>query len=257
MKKLLLGFASFALLAGSAFAADMTPAPAYKSAPPPPPPGPSWTGCGLNAGYGYGLWTQDQFVETATTLQPVTSNITSGGRGWLGRFGAGCDYEFPVSGFGNFVVGAFADYDAMDVHGDFQAGISGLAGVEKESSAWYAGGRAGYLVTPQLLTYVDGGYTQTRFGQINLANTVTGVPADFMQANTYHGWFLGGGLEYALKFSWLPISGLYWRNEYRFSSYQAANLQVLTPAGASAGFALNVRPYDETITSSLIWKFGF
>jgi outer membrane immunogenic protein len=111
-------------------------------------------------------------------------------------------------------------------------------------------------VTPSLLTYVDGGYTQTHFGQINLSNAITGAPAAFMQANTYDGWFLGGGLEYALNFSWLPIHGLFWRNEYRFATYDAKNIQVLLPGGGSAGFAVNVRPYNETITSSLVWKFG-
>ncbi|MGB6730815.1 MAG: hypothetical protein WBE84_06620, partial [Xanthobacteraceae bacterium] len=65
--------------------------------------------------------------------------VTSGGRGWLGRFGGGCDYEFSVNGFGNFVVGAFADYDLMNVHANFEPADVALAGNEKESGAWYIG----------------------------------------------------------------------------------------------------------------------
>jgi len=255
MKKLPLAFASLALLTASAFAADLPPAPAYIPPPPPPPPIANFTGCNINVGYGYGLWNQDQFAETAGRV-PLTSNVASGGRGWLGRGGVGCDYQFGVNGLGNFVVGAFADYDVMNVHGDFEANSTGLAGEEKQTGAWYAGGRAGYLVTPSLLTYVDGGYTQTRFGQFNLNTTGTGVPTNLLQAHTYNGWFLGGGLEYAMNFNWLPIHGLFWRNEYRFSTYQAADLPVIALAAAPVVPALNVRPYTETITSSLVWRFA-
>jgi outer membrane immunogenic protein len=255
MKKLLLAVTGLALLSGSAFAADMTPAPMYK-APPPPPPAASWTGCSINAGYGYGMWNQDQFVETVA-LVPVTSNITSGGRGWLARFGGGCDYQFAAGALGNWVIGAFGDYDVMDAHGDFEAGVSGLAGEEKQTGAWYAGGRIGYLVTPALLTYFDGGYTQTHFSQMNLINAITQAPAAVMPSQSYHGWFVGGGTEYALNFSWLPIRGLFWRNEYRFSTYDAANVSVLPPGGGAAFFVENIRPYTETITSSLVWRFNW
>jgi outer membrane immunogenic protein len=257
MKKLFLAAAGLAMLTGSAFAADMTPAPApaYK-APPPPPPALSWTGCNINVGYGYGLWNQDQVEETDPGHVPTTSSITSGGRGWLGRGGAGCDYQFGLNGLGNWVVGIFGDYDFMDVHGNFEPGITGLVGNEKETSAWYGGGRIGYLITPSLLSYFDGGYTQTRFGQINIANAVTGIPSNFMQSHTYTGWFIGGGLEYAMNFSWLPIHGLFWRNEYRFSTYKAADLSLLTLGGAPTGVAQNIKPFTETVTSSLVWKFG-
>ena len=256
MKKLLSAFAGLALLTGSAFAADLPPAPVYKQQPVMvPPPVSNWTGCNLNVGYGYGLWNQDQFSETIA-LVPATTNATSGGRGWLGRGGVGCDYEFPVSGFGNFVVGVFSDYDVMNVHGDFTPNGALFGGEEKETGAWYGGGRIGLLVTPSLLSYVDAGYTQTRFGGFNLNSVVTGAPGFFMPSHTYNGWFLGGGLEYALNFSWLPIHGLFWRNEYRFSTYTAADIPVFSAVTGAQAFAVNVRPYDETITSSLVWRFG-
>ncbi len=259
MKKLLASIAGLTLLTGSALAADLTPAPApvYKVPAVAPAPAASWTGCNLNAGYGYGLWNQDQFEETDPGHVTTSSTATAGGRGWLGRFGAGCDYQFGLNGFGNFVVGVFADYNVMSVHGNFELASTGLAGEAKESGAWYVGGRIGYLVTPSLLTYFDGGYTATRFDQINNI-ALTGAPftpLDMMQAHTYHGWFLGGGLEYAMNFSWLPIHGLFWRNEYRYATYDAANLSLLTLAGTPTGLAFNIKPYNQTLTSSLIWRF--
>src|SRR6516225_2533041 len=121
MKKLLLAaVALVALAAGPAAAADLgRKAPAY--IPPPAPPPPSFTGCYVNGGAGYGLWNIDHFGEVIGFTD--TSTVTSGGRGWLGTVGGGCDYQFgPGSGFwSNWVVGAFADYDFMDLHRNFQS----------------------------------------------------------------------------------------------------------------------------------------
>jgi outer membrane immunogenic protein len=256
MKKLLLAVAGLALLTGSVFAADMTPAPMYK-APLPPPPAASWTGCSINAGYGYGMWNEDQFEESDPAHVPIALSSTAGGRGWLGRAGGGCDYQFSVSGLGNFVVGAFGDYDLMDVHGNFSPAPTGLVGEEKETSAWYAGGRIGYLVTPNLLTYFDGGYTQTHFNTLNYTTATTPFTPFSSPSHTYNGWFLGGGTEYAMNFSWLPIQGLFWRNEYRYATYDAANFSILTAAGTPTGIATNIRPYTQTLTSSLVWRFNW
>jgi outer membrane immunogenic protein len=41
-------------------------------------------------------------------------------------------------------------------------------GTEKESSSWAVGGRIGYLISANVLTYWNGGYTQARFDQINM-----------------------------------------------------------------------------------------
>jgi outer membrane immunogenic protein len=81
--------------------------------------------------------------------------------------------------------------------------------------------------------------------------------ADFTNANTYHGWFIGSGAEYALNFNWLPVQGLFWRNEYRFSSYNSADLPVVTAAGAATGFGEHIQPYTQTITTSLVWRFNW
>jgi outer membrane immunogenic protein len=131
-----------------------------------------------------------------------------------------------------------------------------LSGENKETSAWYVGGRIGYLVTPNLLTYFDGGYTQTHFDGINyFATTAPFAFSDTTPSQTFHGWFLGSGLEYALNFSWLPIHGLFWRNEYRYASYNSADLQFSTAAGVPIATALHVTPYVQTVTSSLVWRF--
>lgn len=253
MKKLLISsVAAVALTAGPALAADLgTP---YYKAPPPPPPAISWTGCYIDGGVGYGMYNQTSHSETYPGLIPIGAQVTNGGEGWLGRVGAGCDYQAS-----RFVIGAFADYDFMDLHGTFGDPSGPVQGPEKETGAWYAGGRVGYLVTPSLLTYFDAGYTETHFDQVNFFTAST--PAVFtgldLAAHTYNGWFLGGGYEYALS-GIIPIHGLFWKTEYRYASYSADDVPIyITATGMPFGVAEHMQKDVQTITSGLVWRFNF
>lgn len=253
MKKLLLAsFATFSLFSFSAFAADM---PLKALAPPPAPP--SWTGCYANAGFGYGMWNQDHYFETYPELAQEGPSITGGGRGWMGIFGGGCDYQFSAGNLGNWVIGVFGDFDPMSLSGTFNDDVELVSqGKETEQWAWAVGGRIGYLVTPIVLAYFNGGYTETRFDQINLStSTFPPTPeSDFYPAQTYRGWFIGGGTEYA--FTWLPIPGLFWRNEYRYSSYESADVPETRP-GLTSVSAEHMQKSVQTITSSLVWRFNW
>jgi outer membrane immunogenic protein len=239
---------------GVAGAADMNMPPRAPYAA--PPSAYAWTGCYINGGGGYALWNQDYYIQSTITGAATTTS-TDGGRGWMGVFGGGCDYQFSLGSLGNWVIGAFGDYDVMDINGTNQPQGLALSGGEKESSAWFVGGRLGYLVTPSLMTYFDGGYTQTRFDQVNFS-TILNVPTlAALPAQTYNGWFLGGGTEYALNFSWLPIHGLFWRNEYRYATYDSATIPIVSRAGGASLFSETSKPYVQTITSSLVWRFSW
>jgi outer membrane immunogenic protein len=268
----LLGIAGLAslLIAAPLSAASAADMGMPLKAPPPPPPVVSWTGCYVDGGWGYGMWNQDQSLSVGPPASPttigLTTDYTNGGRGWLGRFGGGCDYQLG-GGFSNWVIGAFGDYDFMDLHGNGQfpnVGAGGgvgvpLGGYQKESGAWYAGGRIGYLVTPSLLTYVSGGWTETHFDSVpfSLISAPFGPAGIGYPSHTYHGWFIGGGTEYALNFNWLPIHGLFWRTEYRYASYDSATLPDITTAGVATGFISPTTNRVQTITSSLIWRFNW
>jgi outer membrane immunogenic protein len=247
--------ALLSLLSGSAVAADMG---MPLKAPPPPPPAPTWTGCYINGGGGYGMSNIDHTLETFPGLVALNANGTDGGRGWLGTVGGGCDYQFPVAGLGNFVVGVFGDYNFMNIHGQVEDSVTILQGDANLSSTWAAGARLGFLVTPSLLTYVNGGYTGAHFDQVNMSFYGIGAAMDYLPATNYSGWFIGGGTEYALNFSWLPIQGLFWRNEYRFSQYNTVDLdRLVVGTGAATGIADHFGPYVQTITSSLVWRFNW
>ena len=255
-----------ALVASNAMAADMpTKAPYLKA---PPPPAVSWTGCYLDAGGGYGLWNQDHqlFFTPAIAGLNSTSTTHDGGRGWLGKFGGGCDYQTSILG-GRIVIGALADYSPMSLKGSNSPsevfGFGGAIGTtpitanETETNAWYVGGRLGYLINPSFLSYVDGGYTQTKFTQSGEFSTLSGAPIAFgFPGFTDSGWFLGSGFEYALDL--IPIHGLYLQTEYRFSQYQSRNLvEASLTTGAPTGNLENTKPYVQTVTTALVWRFNW
>ena len=284
-RPLLAGLALAAFAVGPVIAADMpvkapilAPAPVY-----------NWTGCYLGGGGGYGMWNQDNYLETDPAPHTqLTITQTNAGRGWFGTVGGGCDYQVNS----NIVVGAFADGDWGSLSGNYSTGGGlgaatlvaagagtlaggssiaggGLQGSETMQSAWYVGARMGWLVTPTVMTYWDGGYTQARFAQVNLSspslnfNTPGSIALGSVgiaslglniPAQTYNGWFLGGGLDYALPF----FSGLFWQTEYRFATYNAVDIPIIvTATGLSSGRAINSQMFVQTVRSELIFRFNW
>ena len=247
MKRILFSVATVVAMAAPALAADMR-APVMKA----PPMAPmSWTGCYLEGGGGYGLW--DQNVTSFLNGSPSDARVNNGGRGWFGTVGGGCDVQVS----GSWVVGFFADYDFSDIHGTASVPLSGdsYAGSEKMRSAWSVGGRIGYLITPSVLTYFSGGFTEARFGAINLAPTITPAsPAFTIGSHSYSGWFLGGGYEYNLN--WLP--GWFWKTEYRFAQYETDSLPLTVyNTGAATTRSIDSTKYVQTIRSELVYRFNW
>lgn len=258
---LLASSVAFALASGSALAADMP----LKAPMVPPAPVYSWTGCYVDGGWGYGLWNQDQYEFTTATGGLLSTSTRDGGRGWLGRVGGGCDYQLGGA-FSNFVIGAFGDYDFMSIKGSLSPAFTMIGGVgtpmsgdEKETGAGYAGVRLGYLVMPNLMTYVDGGWTGTHYDGVTFANITTGADvARNVGSQNYHGWFFGGGDEYALNLPFLPVHGLFWRTEYRYASYRGEDLTIFnTTTGLATTSSLHSEKDVQTITSSLVWRFNW
>ena len=258
MKKLALALAATAAFAGQAIAADM-PMKAARVAPAPVAVA-NWTGCYISGGIGYGLYHQENYdyfsAPPAARLQ-LSNQYDTGGRGWLGRAQVGCDYQFAL-GTWNVVVGAFGDYDWADINGRFYGSPAFGVATETLNSQWAVGGRIGVLVTPQLLTYFSGGYTQAEFdyGTFTFnapppANVATGV---YLPGHTYKGWFLGSGLEYSL--GWAP--GLSLKTEYRFSEFDTGtNPYRVVATNLANGFEVDSTKYVHTVTTSLVYKFHF
>jgi outer membrane immunogenic protein len=255
MKKLVLALTAIAAFTGSASAADLAARP-YTKAPAPVAYAPSWTGCYVGGGGGYGLWNQENtvFSDTPAPRTQLTQATTEGGRGYFGTVQAGCDYQFGLGGY-NLLVGAFGDYDFSSLKANV-ALIPGGIGQEKMSSAWSVGGRAGWLVTPNLLTYFSGGYTEATFDRSNIASV--GIPATppvfFINKQTYNGWFLGAGDEYALNF----LPGLFWKTEYRVSQFDTKTNAIRDfTTGALIGESVDSKKWVQTIRSELTYHFNW
>lgn len=265
---------SFALVSVLVLAAPVAQAAdlPLKAPPPAPPPAYNWTGCYVDGGVGYGMYNDDHYTETYPGKLQFSDTTTDGGRGWLGRFGAGCDYQAD-----RFVIGAFGDYDFASISGKNNVtnpqwdgvpgiwspspiGLFGAEGNEKETGAWAIGARLGYLVTPSLLGYVDAGYTQARFGSVQFVTNTSPTIAttSWLNSSTHSGWFIGGGEEYQL--AWVP--GLFLRAEYRYSQYSGSDLACQTTTGlcvntTDTSWAEHTKKEVQTATTSLVWRFNW
>jgi outer membrane immunogenic protein len=259
MKKLFLAAAILGTLgAGSALAADMPlKAPVYKA----PPPVYNWTGFYFDLGGGSGMWNADTQIFTAAGLNSNTVTMTQGGRGYFGTVSVG----FDVQASEHIVWGLLADFDFGDMRGTFGDESGFDVGTMRLRSAWAAGGRIGWLVAPNILSYVDGGYTQARFSSVNYvcdASTAfclaingvgSGAPTgDVTPGTTRDGWFIGSGVEFSMS-SILP--GLFSRTEYRFASYNGTNLPK-TNAGVLLDF-IAFRPTVQTVRTEFVYKFNW
>ena len=85
------------------------------------------------------------------------------------------------------------------------------------------------------------------------AAVIPAAPLSFA-AQTYSGWFIGSGVEYAIDF----LPGLFWKTEYRYASYGAKDLPVFNTINlAQIGSAIHAQKYVQTVRSELVWRFNW
>jgi len=268
MKRIVLALTAVAALSAPALAADMAPRPYTKA---PVAAVYSWTGFWISGGFGYGL-AQYQHSENniAAPFALISNGQDTGAKGWLGKVGLGYDYQF-AGPMGNWVIGGFADADWSNISGQYNINTGGvpgalltagqLTGTYRDDYSWSVGARLGYVVTPNLLTYFNGGYTQVHTkGTSYLNSTVVAAPfatGATLPGQTRDGYFLGGGTEYSV--SMLP--GLFWKNEVRFSSlHNRTDAAVCTVAlGCAVGpiFTQTSRLYEQKATTELVYRFNW
>src|SRR5579872_4624567 len=167
MKKLVLALTAVAAFTGSALAADL-PARTYTKAPVMPEPVYNWTGFYIFGGAGGGVWDADSTsVNAAGNATTIGQHL--GGEGWYGTVGAGYDWQFNQT----WVAGIFADGQFGSLRGSLNDNFNNLTGTLKLQDTWAAGARIGWLVAPNVLSYVNGGFTQSYWSGAQLG-AVTG-----------------------------------------------------------------------------------
>jgi outer membrane immunogenic protein len=227
----LAGVGISAIMAGSAFAADMPlKAPAYV-----PPPVYSWTGwyAGANAGY---AWDSDTVnVSTVpiflnSTLSPsglsapaatavgATGSFPTRTNGFTG--GGQIGYNYQVSNF--IVAGIEADFQGMGGSASSNVTnvtprvgfppltmVTNVSVTQRLNDLGTVRGRVGALLTPTLLAYGTGGFayggaqSSTSITSAEVPNTgSTNTTGTGSISNMRSGWTAGAGAEWAFARNW-------------------------------------------------------
>lgn len=179
------------LVSTPALAADVVlepPAPAVEEV-----PQFTWTGPYIGAAAGYGWGKSD--------LDSDFGSMSFDPDGFLGGVYAGYNYQFS----NNVVLGIEADIDYSDMNGDDEVGIiSGDSELQWQGSVR---ARLGYAMD-RVLPYITGGVA---FG--NYEHSITDGVDGFSDDDTYVGWTVGAGIEYAITDNWIM------RGEYRYTDF--------------------------------------
>jgi outer membrane immunogenic protein len=251
MKKLVLAVTAVAAFGGTALAADL-PVRTYTKAPAVVEPTPGWTGFYVFGGVGGGVWDSDTNTVTNPGGAPLTVNQRMGGDGWFGTVGAGYDWQFNSS----WVAGIFADGQFGSLSGSINDNFAGLTGQEKLRDTWAAGVRLGYLVAPNVYSYVNAGFTQSYWSSASLMFTTGGAAAANLPSFNRSGWFVGGGVENNLNIFGITAPGLFMKTEYRASYFGGVTLPE-TVAGIPDGESVTFKPFVQTISTSLVYRFNW
>jgi outer membrane immunogenic protein len=266
MKKIVLALTAVAAMTGAASAADLGAKPYVKA--PMPAPVASWTGFYVFGGGGGGLWNADSNVVSDGTfpalLGPAGTAVTRdqrhGGSGWFGTVGLGYDWQFS----GRWVAGLFADGQFGDIRGSVSDPFFGIEGREKLRTSYAAGGRVGYLVAPNVLSYVNAGYSGSEWSGSSLSTLAAGGGVALATTPSFRrdGWFVGGGFENSLDFFGISAPGWFMKTEYRSAFYNRISLpETCTVAGCGAvtplGTVATFKPWTQTISTSIEYRFNW
>jgi outer membrane immunogenic protein len=232
-----------------------------------PEPIQNWTGFYLFGGFGFGLWEADTHTEnfagvcgvpgTLTTQDSLCVEQRQGGKGWYGTVGGGYDWQFN----GRWVAGILADGQFGNIRGTIQDQGPFAVGREDLKDTWAVGARLGYLVAPNVLSYVNGGYTGSSWSGTTLVDAHVGVPLG-LHTNSFNstGWFIGGGVENSFDFFGINFPGLFMKTEYRWAQYGTHLIGELsdTTGLPAAGFNnISFHPQVQTVSTSLVYRFNW
>lgn len=223
----------------------------------------NWSGFYAFGGAGGGLWNADSDAVVAPgfpVANPIARDIRLGGRGWFGTVGVGYDWQFNAT----WVAGVFADGQFGDIRGSLaNVFLSDTEGTEKLRTSYAAGVRLGYLVAPNVLSYVNVGYSGSEWSGTTMSVLAPGRPA-FLSTPAFRrdGWFVGGGVENSLNILGVTAPGWFMKTEYRSAFYDRISLpENLLPGNPGpffpfSGVTASFNPWVQTISASLVYRFN-
>ena len=177
-----------------------------------------------------------------------------GGDGWFGTAGLGYDWQVNPT----WVVGVLADGQFGSLRGTIQDPTVSWTATIKQQDAWAVGARVGYLVAPNVLSYVNGGYSGSHWSGTTLLGTFSGIPVG-VHTNSFNGngWFIGGGVENNLDIFGISAPGWFMKTEYRAAYYNNKNINELDGTNALVGNDIAFKPWVQTISTSLVYRFNW
>jgi outer membrane immunogenic protein len=237
----LLAAAMFALAASQASAADLprrAPAPAY--VPPPAPPPYIWTGCYVGGNVGGAFARLDVTdVATGAEIDRTRSGFAGGGQ-------IGCDYQM-----GAWLIGIRDLFDGTSLNSSrtlFDPSFATGSGTINSKVRWFDAltGRVGYLVTPTVLFYGQGGaawaqYSLTAFNGL-------GAEVGSISGNSRTGWTAGFGFEWMFVPHWSVFT------EYNFMGFGTRSSSFLACASATCGI-LSAKSDIQNVLVGVNYKF--
>jgi len=243
-----------ALFAGacSAEAADLSSKSAYVS----PVMGTTvtnWTGfyIGTEAGYGNSA---NNFHENMTSGQGPYSSTSSLHLNSIDASGAlfGLNTGFNIQS-GNYVYGLMFNYDWSDqmakayIASSDNLGNSSLVSAKlRKDDAWTVGGRAGYLVSSNVLMYGLAGYTQEDF-----TGSYSGSPVG--KSITFTGLTAGTGIEWKINSISLALE----YDHFFGSKEKWLDVTATGAPGVSNRTVLTSQTDDDTVKAVLKYNFDW
>ena len=145
-----------------------------------------------------------------------------GGDGWFGTVGIGYDWQFN----GPWVAGIFGDGQFGNIRGSISDPFFGVEGRQKLETSYAAGVRVGYLVAPNVLSYVNGGYSGSEWSGASYSTLAAGGGPTLFTTPSFqrNGWFVGGGVENNLDIFGIRAPGWFMKTEYRSAFYDRVTL---------------------------------
>lgn len=135
-------------------------------------------------------------------------------------YGVGAGYDINLGSAVVGVEGEFTGSTAKSSRSNLTTDFG--FGRVKAGRDLYVGARAGFLVGPETLLYVKGGYTNQKLGVL-AGDTSQQTDTSFK----LDGWRVGGGVERAIG------TNSFAKVEYRYSKYDSAHIDYMNGATSS------------------------
>jgi outer membrane immunogenic protein len=163
---------------------------------------------------------------------------------------------------GRWVAGIFGDAQFGDIRGSLTDTLFQTEGRMKLETSYAAGVRLGYLVAPNVLSYVNAGYTGSEWSGTTQSDLLAGGVGAVYTTPSFdrNGWFVGGGVENNLDLFGISAPGWFMKTEYRSAFYDRISLPgTFTPAfgGGPTTTAVTFKPWTQTISTSLVYRFNW